>query len=349
MRIPIKDDTTSNASNADSLTTNNTLSSTSKITLKRVNGLIYFERANKSTGQKVTALIDTEVKNNYISSKNIRNDQLIHLSKLMSIKTVHGESKISSYVKVDVFGHKLIFFVIDNTGNFDLIFGMDGLQRINAEINFSTFEMSYTSQAKGIDHLTNAIGVNDTTDHQAKSTTKGAFPETNKTTNGNELIIEREIHQTNEHPIDQMITKIEVTLNSMQSTQNKINNLLEPNENREPAEENNRDSLTVDVTPKTTHLVKSGHTMENAVEPVTKIPKISSNATIDARFDEKNPDETNEVSYTLRTKYLKWLKWKRTKMKSQKYSHLLKLTIEDDIKQKSTDIHCRSQQFLDIR
>lgn len=267
----------------------------------------------------------------------------------MSIKTVHGESKISSYIKVDVFGHKLIFFVIDNTGNFDLIFGMDGLQRINAEINFSTFEMSYTSQAKGIDNLTNAIGVNDTSDHQAKSTTKGAFPETNKTTNRHELIIEREIHQTNEHPIDQMITKIQVALNSLQSTQNDINNLLEPSKNSESGEENDRDSLTVDVTPKTTHLVKSGHATENAVEPTTKIPKYSSKAAIDARFDEKNPHEMNEVRYTLRTKHLKWLKWKRTKMKSQKYSHLLKLTIEDDIKQKSTDIHRRSQKFLDIR
>ena len=200
----------------------------------------------------------------------------------MIIKTVHGVSKISSYVKVDVFGHKLIFFVIDNTGNFDLIFGMDGLQQINAKINFSTFEMSYTNQTKGIDHLTNAIGnVNDTSDHQTKSTTKGAFPETNKTTNGNELIIEREINQANEHPIDQMITKIEFTLNSMQSTQNDINNLLEPNKSRESTEENDRDSLAVDVTPKTTHLVKVGHTMENAVESATKIPRISSKGAID--------------------------------------------------------------------
>lgn len=117
------------------------------IYLEQTNGLTYFQRTNLQTDRKVTILIDTGANNNYISLQATKNAELTPLPKATTVKTTHGISKITSYVQVNIFSHDIKFLVLENTGNFDLIFGMNGLQKINAVISFSTLEMSYIELA----------------------------------------------------------------------------------------------------------------------------------------------------------------------------------------------------------
>lgn len=123
------------------------LSTRASIPYKEKNGLPYFERTNLETGHKLTALIDTGAANNYISLEAAGNVEQLPLSRPITIKTVHGNSKISSYILINIFSHDVKFLVLKDTGNFDLIFGMNGLQKINAILDFITLEMSYTTLA----------------------------------------------------------------------------------------------------------------------------------------------------------------------------------------------------------
>lgn len=138
-----------------------------------------FQRSNKVTGHKLIGLIDSGETNNYISANNISNVKLISLSKPKFVKTIHGQSKISFYVKINVFKHDLRFFVLDEIGNFDLILGMDGLRRINAIIDLTSFKMTYsiTPQLQTINYI-----IDDEANEQTKSTIAEFIRENNQTT-----------------------------------------------------------------------------------------------------------------------------------------------------------------------
>lgn len=112
---------------------------------RRIKNLPCFDRTNKQTGNKLIGLIDTGATNNYVSTNNTEKAKLIKLKNSIFIKTIHGYSEISHYVKINLFSYDLIFFVLDYIGNFDLILGMDGLRRIHAKIDLMSFKLSYKS------------------------------------------------------------------------------------------------------------------------------------------------------------------------------------------------------------
>lgn len=109
------------------------------------------------TGHKFTALIDTGATNNYISLRTAINTEQIPLSKEASVKTIHGFSKIKSYIMVNIFSRDLKFFVLEDTGNFDLIFGMHGLRKINATLDLTAFTMSYTINIQLLHYTINDV------------------------------------------------------------------------------------------------------------------------------------------------------------------------------------------------
>lgn len=117
------------------------------------------------TGHKLMGLIDCCATNNYVCVGGIPNAKLIKLKNSKFVKTIHGKSEISTYVKINIFQHDLRFFVLDETGNFDLILGMDGLRKINATIDFTSFKMSYSIKSEMINFITD-----DEADEQTKST-----------------------------------------------------------------------------------------------------------------------------------------------------------------------------------
>lgn len=108
-----------------------------------------------NTGHKLIALIDTGATNNYISLQAATNTSQIPLSKPVVVKTIHGISQITSYIMINIFSQDLKFFVIQDAGNFDLIFGMDGLRKINAILDLSAFTMSYTINTQIIHYIIN--------------------------------------------------------------------------------------------------------------------------------------------------------------------------------------------------
>lgn len=117
-------------------------------------------------------MIDTGATNNYISSNGVKDGKLIKLKCGKSVKTIHGESKITSFVKINIFNHDLCFFVLDDIGKFDIILGMDGLRRINAKIDITAFKMDYTIK-KQLLHYT----IREEATEEEKSTIKDLIEE----------------------------------------------------------------------------------------------------------------------------------------------------------------------------
>lgn len=154
--------------------TTNQSSPRATISLKQIKGLLCFQRTKLQTGQKLTTLIDTGANSNYISLQAATHAKEIPLSKPTTVKTIHGISKITSYIQVNIFSHDIKFLVLKNTGNFDLIFGMNGLKKINATLNFTTLEMSYNKLS---DHIINKNHIQPTKskikkEYQKKQTTE---------------------------------------------------------------------------------------------------------------------------------------------------------------------------------
>lgn len=113
-----------------------------------MNDLPCFPRIDKQTGKELISLVDTGASNNYISRKNVKHGKLIKLRKPLIVKTIHGKSEITNYVKVNLFSHDLKCFILDFLGNFDLILGMDGLRKINAKLDLKSFKLMYTEIEK---------------------------------------------------------------------------------------------------------------------------------------------------------------------------------------------------------
>lgn len=113
-----------------------------------MNGLPGFERIDRRTGKTLFSLIDTGATNNYILKQNVENGKLIQLRKPLLVKTIHGRSEITHYVKVNLFSHDLKFFVTDYLGNFNLILGIHGLRKINAKLDLMSFKLIYNNGIK---------------------------------------------------------------------------------------------------------------------------------------------------------------------------------------------------------
>lgn len=75
---------------------------------------------------------------------------MIKLKSNKSVTTIHGISKISTCVKINIFSHDLTFYVLNDMGKFDLILGMDGLRKINAKIDLTAFKMEFLTKTQSI-------------------------------------------------------------------------------------------------------------------------------------------------------------------------------------------------------
>lgn len=92
------------------------------------------------------------------------------------VTTIHGKSKITSFIRINIFSHDLTFYVLDDVGKFDLIFGMDGLRRINAKIDLTALKMEYLVKTQLI-HYT----ISDEATEEEKSMIKELVEQNNTT------------------------------------------------------------------------------------------------------------------------------------------------------------------------
>lgn len=119
---------------------------TASIFLKRINNNLCFERTDKQADRKLIGLIDMGIKNNFISRKNVKHGKILELKKSITIKTVQGQSKVSCYVKVNIFSHDLIFLIVDTLDKFDFLLGFVGLRKINASIDFLSLKLIFNKK-----------------------------------------------------------------------------------------------------------------------------------------------------------------------------------------------------------
>lgn len=121
---------------------------TASIPIKRLKNIFCFERTDKQTQRKLLGLIDMGMKYNLISERNVKHGKLLKLKYPTFIETEFGQFKIFNFVKVNVFSHVLNFLVVDTLGEFDILLGMDGLEKINAKIDFISLELTYQSKVE---------------------------------------------------------------------------------------------------------------------------------------------------------------------------------------------------------
>lgn len=107
-----------------------------------------FERRNVQTEQKLLGLIDMRTEDNYISKQNVNHGKLFKLKKSFYIEFIHGQIKITHYVKVNLFSYDMPFYVVDEQfmGNFDLVLGMVSLRKMSAQIDFGSSKLIYNSK-----------------------------------------------------------------------------------------------------------------------------------------------------------------------------------------------------------
>lgn len=109
-----------------------------------MNGLPSFERVDQRSGKKLIGLVDTGATNNYITEENVKNANILNLKGPILVKTIHGQSRIFRYVRIQIFSHDLTFFVVDFLDKFDMILGFDGLRKINAVFDTMSLKLTYT-------------------------------------------------------------------------------------------------------------------------------------------------------------------------------------------------------------
>lgn len=108
----------------------------------RIKGLPCLTRLDRSTGQRVTILIDSGSTNNYIN-KYSKIGTSIPLPKSIKTKTLHGISVLNSKRIINVLDNDLIFFDIENLIDYDMILGEQGLRQIKAQINLFEYKIYY--------------------------------------------------------------------------------------------------------------------------------------------------------------------------------------------------------------
>lgn len=104
-----------------------------------MNGHLCFQRTDIQSNNKVIAKIDTGIRNNFILKDQVKHGKLIKLRKSF----FYDGSKITHYVRVNLFSHDLVFCIVDTIENFDLILGMNGLRKIGAIIDMMSFTLTY--------------------------------------------------------------------------------------------------------------------------------------------------------------------------------------------------------------
>lgn len=114
------------------------------INLRRINNQLCFERHDLQTGKKLIGLVDLMNEQNYILSEKAKHGNILKLRKTFFIETIHGQIEISHFVKINLFSHCMNFFVTDYLDGFDLVLGRDGMRIINAKINFSSLQITYS-------------------------------------------------------------------------------------------------------------------------------------------------------------------------------------------------------------
>lgn len=112
-----------------------------------MNGLPCFDQTVRTTNKKLVNLVDTGAGKNYITEEQSKLGKLVKLKKPFFVKTIHG-TEIRNYVIINLFSHDLKCYILDFLGNFDLIIGMDGLRKINAQIDLMSFQFTYTPRVK---------------------------------------------------------------------------------------------------------------------------------------------------------------------------------------------------------
>lgn len=112
----------------------------------RIKGLPCLIRLDRSTGQKVTILIDSGSTNNYINKYYVLGKS-IPLLKPIKIKTLHGISEVKSKRIINVLDNDLVFFDIEDLVDYDMILGEQGLRQIKAQINLFEYKIYYQKQS----------------------------------------------------------------------------------------------------------------------------------------------------------------------------------------------------------
>lgn len=99
-------------------------------------------RHERSTGRRVTILIDSGSTNNYININSSIGKSIL-LPTIIKTKTLHGISEIRSKRVINVLNNNLTFFDINELRDFDMILGEQGLRQIKACINFFEYKIYY--------------------------------------------------------------------------------------------------------------------------------------------------------------------------------------------------------------
>lgn len=103
-------------------------------------------------------LIDLGVSNNFITKDKVKHGRHVRLPEPIQVKTKFGKIDVTHYVIVNLFSHDLKFLIIEDLRGFDLSLGLSGLRKLNATIDFMSFELFYIDRNKR-DFLTQ-IGTN---------------------------------------------------------------------------------------------------------------------------------------------------------------------------------------------
>lgn len=111
-----------------------------------MSGLPYLERTYN--GETVRILIDTGATLNYCTLKKFPTARRTKLDNPVRVETIHNEEQIEYCIRVELLSEQHIFHVVENLGKFDMIMGMGGLRKINANIDTSTFRLNYMKKKK---------------------------------------------------------------------------------------------------------------------------------------------------------------------------------------------------------
>lgn len=103
-------------------------------------------RLDRSTGLRVTILIDSGSTNNYINKYFILGVS-IPLPKPIKIKILHGISEVKSKRIINILDNDLTFFDIENLNDYDMILGEQGLRQIKGQINLFEYKIYYQKQS----------------------------------------------------------------------------------------------------------------------------------------------------------------------------------------------------------
>lgn len=114
-------------------------------------GLPCLIRRVRTTGQKVTILIDSGATYNYIRTNSTIGES-VPLKQIYRPKTLHGHSVVKARQVINLFNYNLTFFEIEELTEYDMILGDQGLRQIKAKI---FFEYKICYQKPSLSHKIN--------------------------------------------------------------------------------------------------------------------------------------------------------------------------------------------------